>query len=187
MSKQLRKSKRLRNTGDRYWVHHVVPVRRTKKEEYECSDLFWKWRISNREKENDPGLLEVKMNYLRWQLDTYLRNNVFRQQLTFGHFLKAYLERLGRPVHQLAEEIDEPVSLLEDLMKDEVLPENGIFYKLEVHSNALIPAEQWNRTIFGRKRMQFVRDSYLIEVARLSVRNAINAEPWGVKKKAGHL
>ncbi|WP_341833864.1 hypothetical protein WJU16_12645 [Chitinophaga pollutisoli] len=126
------------------------------------------------------------MNYLRWQIDQYLRNNVFRQQLTFGHFLKEYMERMDRPVQQIASEIDEPVALLEALMKNEILPENGIFYKLELHSNALIPAEQWNRTIFGRKRMRFIREGYLEEVARVSVRNAIGVRAWGVKKKAGH-
>lgn len=179
-----KRHKQLFRPNERYWVHEVLPVWRTKKEKYEISDAIWNGRIRTREEEKGD-CLEIKLNYLRWQIDKYLQHNVFRQQLTFGHFLKEYILCLGRTAQDIASEINVPFRQLEALMNDEEVPDESILHRLEVHSNHLIVAQQWNRVIVGRKKKRFTSDPYLLEVARTAVKNPVTVSPWGVKKRPG--
>lgn len=164
---------------ERYWELHVMPVRLSRKVDYESRDAIWKWRIENRERSQADSLLEFKMNYLRWQVAHYLKDNVLRQKLTFGHFLNEYIHRLGRDKRALADEISIPLEKLEGLLNDRILPDEDIFHRLAVHSNDLIKADQWHKMIDGRKRVKYSNDSRLLELARAAVQNPIGIRPWG--------
>lgn len=168
-----KKRKKQLKPDERYWELHVVPVKRSKKEDYEDVDLLWKGRIENWEKENGESSLHLKMNYLRWQVKKYLKDNVFREKLTFGHFLKEYITRLDRPKEELAKEIGVSEMTLTGFINDNVLPDESIFHRLELHSNHSILADQWHKMIDGRKRVRFTNDMRLLEEARSIVCNPI--------------
>jgi len=100
------------------------------------------------QKEMTPDTkLSLQLYGLRFQLEDYLQNKDFDPALTFGFFLKQYVNLLRIKRKEFAYEISIDEALLSQFINMHRLPPEYIAIRLEIHSNNIIPAILWYKLV----------------------------------------
>ena len=113
--------------------------------------------LNKKEKEEaDTGLLQLRLDHLRnmsdeqkkysslislkFQIIDYLETRVFSQEFTFASFLIRYVAILNISRRKLASDLGIHETKFSRLINDKENPGIGILYRIEEHSNSLLPA-----------------------------------------------
>jgi len=91
--------------------------------------------------------LKMQLLQLRFEIEQCVEIPVFDQELSFGHFLKNYIECLKIKRNAFAEEINIKPVELSQYINNHRKPPQYILIRLELHSNNIIPANYWYRLI----------------------------------------
>jgi plasmid maintenance system antidote protein VapI len=107
-------------------------------------------KISQKEiTENDR--ISLQLFQLKFQLEDYIENKEFNPDLTFGHFLKQYVNLLQVKRKDFADQISIDETLLSQFINMHRMPPEYIAIRLEIHSYNTIPATDWLRLV-GKQR-----------------------------------
>ena len=107
-------------------------------------------KISQKEiTENDR--ISLQLFQLKFQLEDYIENKEFNPDLTFGHFLKQYVNLLQVKRKDFADQISIDETLLSQFINMHRMPPEYIAIRLEIHSNNTIPATYWFKLV-GKQR-----------------------------------
>jgi 5-hydroxyisourate hydrolase-like protein (transthyretin family) len=139
----------------------VFPVKLTAKQKKEAARQLAEARKKTQQEMTEETRLSLNVYQLRFQLEDYLDSEEYNPELNFGHFLKRYVDLLDRKRKAFAEDISIDETLLSQLINSHRLPPDYIVIRLEIHSNAIIPATLWARLVEKQRLHEIETDQEL--------------------------
>jgi plasmid maintenance system antidote protein VapI len=139
----------------------VFPVKLTVKQKKEAAEHLAAARKKGKEEMSESTKFGLRLYHLKFRLEDYLESKEFNPALTFGSFLKKYVELLDKKRKEFAEEISIDETLLSQLINNHRLPPDYIAIRLEIHSNNIIPAAYWIRVVEKQRIHEITTDKEL--------------------------
>lgn len=139
----------------------VFPVKLTAKQKKEAAEQLAAARKKTQAAMSDEAKFGLTAFHVRFRIEDYLESKVFDPELTFGSFLKLYVELLGRKRKEFAEEISIDETLLSQLINGHRLPPDYIAIRLELHSDNTIPAILWLKLVEKQRLHEIANDKEL--------------------------
>jgi plasmid maintenance system antidote protein VapI len=121
----------------------VFPVKLTAKQKKEAAEQLAAARKRTQAEMNDETKFSLTSFHIRFRIEDYLEKKDFDPELTFGSFLKLYIELLEKKRKEFAEEISIDETLLSQLINGHRYPPDYIAIRLEIYSDNKIPATLW--------------------------------------------
>jgi hypothetical protein len=129
----------------------IYPVMLTLPQKKEAAQELAAARKINQKKITENDRISLQLFQLKFQLEDYLENKEFNPDLTFGHFLKQYVNLLQIKRKDFADQISIDETLLSQFINMHRMPPEYIAIRLEIHSNNTIPATYWLKLV-GKQR-----------------------------------
>jgi transcriptional regulator with XRE-family HTH domain len=129
----------------------IYPVTLTLAQKKEAAKQLAAARKINQKKITENDRISLQLFQLKFQLEDYLENKEFNPDLTFGHFLKQYVNLLQIKRKDFADQISIDETLLSQFINMHRMPPEYIAIRLEIHSNNTIPATYWLKLV-GKQR-----------------------------------
>lgn len=129
----------------------VFPVTLTPAQKKEAAEKLAAARKKGQEEITENDKLSLRLFQLKFQLEDYIQNKEFNSDLTFGHFLKQYVDLLQVKRKDFADDISIDESLLSQFINMHRMPPEYIAVRLEIHSNNAIPATYWFKLVEKQK------------------------------------
>jgi len=130
-----------------------------------------------REDSDKTKTAESKMIYqllqLKYKIEDYIKKATYDEQMSFGHFLKEYVNLVNRKQKEFAEEIDIKPTELSQIINRHRKPPYGFVIRLEIHSNRAISAINWNRLIEKENEYELINDKNIWNKERKHVKSRI--------------
>lgn len=117
-------------------------------------------RRAESEKSDDERLF-AKVLQLKFQMEDYVKSDKLDEQMTFGYFLKQYIEASGRKNNEFAEDIDVNPTELSQIINKHRDPSSKIIMRLEAHSNGIILAFYWHCIYSKDKTLELISNDRL--------------------------
>jgi plasmid maintenance system antidote protein VapI len=113
--------------------------------------------------------------HIRFRIEDYLKNKEYDPKMSFGYFLKEYVDLLNVKRKEFAEQISIDETLLSQLINRHLMPPDYLAIRLELHSNNKIPAEYWYKLVEREKEHYVKTDKGLRRKERKFVHNRLSA------------
>ena len=136
----------------------IFPIDQTVEDKKATSIAIKKLReVSDKNK-----TVESKMIYqllqLKYKIEDYIKKATYDEQMSFGFFLKEYVNLVNRKQKEFSEEIDIKPTELSQIINRHRKPPYGFVIRLEIHSNRTISAINWNRLIEKENEFELIND-----------------------------
>jgi hypothetical protein len=152
---------------------YVFPNVLTGKEKAKADQEFLTLRMQMLGKRTDEQKLYADVLQLKYKLEDYLSSPVYSHKFTFGYFLMEYLRILNKKQVDFAKEIDINMSRLNRILKDTDDPNKQLMYRLEYHSDKLIPALTWWRLMEKSAEFALLNDKKTQKEEYAKVKNKL--------------
>jgi transcriptional regulator with XRE-family HTH domain len=119
-------------------------------------------RKSKRTEEVRVGLIQ---HHIRGRIDSYLETKKYDPAMSFGYFLKEYIDKLKMKRKDFAEDIGIDESLLSQLINGHRLPPDYLLIRLEIQSKR-ISAWHWYKLVAMEKEHYIKTDQEIREKQR---------------------
>ena len=119
---------------------------------------FWKQRRKQFENRTTEQKIYHSLLQLKFQMEEYVNTDAFNPSFNFGHFLNEYVNRQQKKDKQFAEELDIKPAVLSQYLNNHRPPTERFIIRLELHSNALIPAIVWFKLLQKNKEYEISTD-----------------------------
>jgi len=139
----------------------VFPVKLTAKQKKEAAEQLSAARKKSQESMTEETKMSLRLYHLRFRIEDYLESKAFNPELTFGSFLKKYVELLEMKRKDFADEISIDETMLSQLINNHRQPPDYIAIRLEIHSNNNIPAAYWIRLVEKQRLHEITTDKEL--------------------------
>lgn len=139
----------------------VFPVKLTAKQKKEAAAQLAAARKRTRAEMSDEAKFGLRVFHIKFRIEDYLAQDTFNPELTFGSFLKKYVELLEKKRKEFAEEISIDETLLSQLINGHRLPPDYVAIRLEIHSNNIIPAAYWIQLVEKQRLHEITTDKEL--------------------------
>lgn len=127
-----------------------------------------------RESTEEDRILSDVMR-LRFQIEDYLKRDIFSFEKTFGKFLEEYIRILKKSKREIAEDLSIHYTKLSRIINDREEPNIELSYRLEKHSGNLIKAELWWRLMIKKQAFIISKDEETRKAEHQKVRNYLRA------------
>jgi hypothetical protein len=104
--------------------------------------------------------------HIRARIDSYLEKEKYDPAMSFGYFLKEYIDKLKTKRKDFAEQIGIDESLLSQLINGHRLPPDYLLIRLEIQSNKIISAWHWYKLVAMEKEHYIKTDQEIREKQR---------------------
>ena len=101
-------------------------------------------------------LLLSRLLQLNYQIEDYLKSDLYDHNLSFGHYLREYVSFLGKKNKEFANDIDIEETELSQILNKHRKPSEKIIIRLEIHSNQTIPAITWFKLLEKEKEYEIL-------------------------------
>jgi len=135
---------------------YMIPAQLSEKELEKSNKELLKARMERMAKRSEKQRLIAELARLRVRVKKYLQSDLFLDEFSFGKILSEYIQILSISQQTFARDIGIHPSMLSRLLHDKENPNIRLTYRLETHSDGIIPAVLWWKLI-SRKQ------AYLIE------------------------
>ena len=139
----------------------VFPVKLTAKQRKEAAEHLAAARKKSKAEMSDETKFGLRLFHIKFRIEDYLAQNTFNPELTFGSFLKKYVELLEKKRKDFADEISIDETMLSQLINNHRKPPDYIAIRLEIHSNNTIPADYWIRLVEKQRLHEITTDKEL--------------------------
>jgi plasmid maintenance system antidote protein VapI len=139
----------------------VFPVKLTAKQKKEAAGQLAAARKKTQAAMSDETKFGLIAFHVRFRIEDYLQSKEFDPELTFGYFLKVYVELLEKKRKEFAEGISIDETLLSQLINGHRLPPDYIAIRLELHSDTTIPAILWLKLVEKQRMHEIANDKEL--------------------------
>ena len=82
---------------------------------------------------------------LKFQIEEYIKTDFYKEAYSFAAFLQEYIRIVGKKQIEFAFEINLHPTKLSSILTNKIDPNIALIYRLEKHSNDIIPALLWWR------------------------------------------
>ena len=130
-------------------------------ERLKAEQEFAEYRRSSESKKSEEEKLLSKILHLKFQMEDYIKSDKLDQHLTFGYFLRSYIETIGKKNNEFAEEIDIKPTELSQLVNKHRDPSDKIIMRLEMHSNGILLAMSWYSIYSKDKVLRLISNDQL--------------------------
>ncbi|HTE27714.1 hypothetical protein [Flavitalea sp.] len=154
------KSKKLstKHTSEELAEAIVFPVTLTPAQKKEAAEQLTASRKKEQKDMTENDRLSLQLFQLKFQLEDYFQNKEFNPDLTFGHFLKQYVDLLRVKRKEFADEISIDETLLSQFINMHRMPPEYVAVRLEIHSNNAIPATYWFKLVQKQREHELKTD-----------------------------
>ena len=139
----------------------VFPVKLTAKQKKEAAVQLAAARKRTQAEMTDETKFSLNAFGVRFRIESYLKQETFDPEITFGSFLKMYVELMEKKRKEFAEEISIDETMLSQLINNHLLPPDYIAIRLELHSDTIIPATYWIRLVDKQRLHEIANDKEL--------------------------
>lgn len=139
----------------------VFPVTLTPTQKKEAAEQLAAARKKGQKEMTENDRLSLQLFQLKFQLEDYIQNKEFNPDLTFGHFLKQYVDLLQVKRKEFADEISIDETLLSQFINMHRMPPEYVAVRLEIHSNNAIPATYWFKLVEKQREHELKTDKEL--------------------------
>ena len=105
-------------------------------------------------------------HHIRARIDSYLASKKYDPAMSFGYFLKEYIDNLDTKRKDFAEQIGIDETLLSQLINGHRLPPDYLPIRLEIQSNRKISALHWYKLVAIEKEHYIKTDQEIREKQR---------------------
>lgn len=139
----------------------VFPVTLTPTRKKQAEKQLDEARKKAQQRMTESDRLALRLFQLKFQLEDYIENKEFSPALTFGYFLKQYVNLLQIKRKAFAAEISIDETLLSQFINMHRMPPEYIAIRLEIHSNNTIPANYWFKLVEKQREYELKTDKRL--------------------------
>jgi plasmid maintenance system antidote protein VapI len=139
----------------------VFPVKLTAKQKKEAAVQLAAARKRTQAEMTDETKFSLNAFGVRFRIESYLNQETFDPEITFGSFLKMYVELMEKKNKEFAEEISIDETMLSQLINNHRMPPDYIAIRLELHSDTIIPATYWIRLVDKQRLHEITTDKEL--------------------------
>ena len=107
-------------------------------------------------------------------MEDYFEKNIFDSDKTFGKHLEEYIRILKMTKKNLSEDLSINYTRFSRLINDKEEPNSTVFYRLERHSDNLIPASYWWKLLIRKQEFDLKQNDKLRKKEAKKVKNKIN-------------
>jgi hypothetical protein len=136
----------------------IFPVNLTAAQKEHAAKQLATAREKGQKEMTNQDRLALQVFQLKFHLEDYLANKEFDPKITFGYFLKHYVELLRIKRKTFASEISIDETLLSQFINMHRMPPEYITVRLEIHSNNTIPATHWFKLVEKQKEYELRTD-----------------------------
>ena len=88
---------------------------------------------------------KVSLNLLglKYEMEDYARFEGYDSEKTFGLFVKRYAKEIQRKNYELADDLGMDSTRFSQIINGKIIPSEKIVFRLEYHSNNIIPGSLW--------------------------------------------
>lgn len=122
---------------------YMIPASLTEQELQESNQELLSWRMDRLANRTEKQRLLSELARLRITISRYLKNDSFHEAYSFGKILNQYIAIIGKNKKEFSKDIDLHPSKLSRLINEKEEPNNSLCYRLEKHSDEIIPALLW--------------------------------------------
>lgn len=153
---------------------HIIPAKLSAKQKQEADNAFSDFVKQRREAMTDEERCLSRLLQLKYQIEDYLKEPIdSKQKYTFGYFLGKYINSLEIQKSEFSKALDLHVTKLSRLLNNYDEPNIKLFYRLEEHSNNLIPAIDWYRLLAREREITFLGDKKLKTAEKRRVKQKV--------------
>lgn len=114
-----------------------------------------------------------KLLQLKFLMEDYLRVDMFQNNLSFGYFLREYIQRLEKKNKEFAAEIDIDPTELSQVINKRRNPTEKLVFRLEIHSNRNFPAILWLKLMEKDRMYEILHNKGIIDKERKHVKHKL--------------
>lgn len=155
----------------------IFPVALTTRQQKEAKEQLANARVKNAEEMTENDRLSLQLLQLKFQVEDYIQNKEFNPELTFGYFLKQYVDLFRVKRKDFADEISIDTALLSQFINEHRMPPDYIAIRLEIHSNNAIPATYWVKLVEKQKEFALNTDLEIRKREKKFVRRRLTINP----------
>lgn len=148
----------------------VFPVKLTARQKKEAAEQLAAARKKTQAEMSEETKFSLRAFHVKFRIEDYLESKEFDPELTFGSFLKLYVELMEKKRKEFAEEISIDETLLSQLINSHRLPPDYIAIRLELHSDNIIPAILWLKLVETQRLHEIANDKELRKKEKQFVR-----------------
>ena len=137
---------------------YMIPEMLSEKEQQESDESLRMRRFQLMEKRSENQRCLAEITRLRIRLQTYVEGGAFQEGFRFGAVLEAYIQLLRIPKKTFAAHIGLHHTKLSRIIHGKDRPNDGLMYRLETHTQGLIPALLWWRIAKKEAEHHFIQD-----------------------------
>ncbi len=137
---------------------YVFPVERSENQSKDDSIAIQKLREDSARNRTADTKMVFQLLQLKYKIEDYIKRSTYEEDLSFGFFLKEYVKLVNRKQKEFAKEIDMKPTELSQIINRHRKPPYGFVIRLEIHSNSVISAVNWNRLIEKENEFELIND-----------------------------
>jgi transcriptional regulator with XRE-family HTH domain len=120
---------------------------------------------------------------LRYRIEEYTGSSLYKADLSFAYFLRAYIKLNYKNNKDFAKDIHLDETELSQVLNGHRSPSEKTLIRLELHSNKMIPALCWFKLLEKEKEYELETDNALREREEKYVRNRLPLHLPKIKEK----
>lgn len=151
----------------------VFPVSLTEKQRQADTLAIQKLREESAIKSSNETRLTLQLLQLKFKIEEYLKKSTHEEQLSFGYFLRAYVDLVSHKQKEFATAIDIKPAELSQIINSHRKPPYGFVIRLEIHSNKAISALHWNRILEKENEYALINDKQIWREQRKHVKSRL--------------
>lgn len=120
--------------------HSIPPHGLSKQQKQKADEELKKLRFERLQQVGKEQKIYAELISLKYAIIDYLESGVFSEQYLFSEILKRYVSILNSSRRKLADDLGIHETKFSRLINNKENPGIGILYRIEEHSNSLLPA-----------------------------------------------
>ena len=121
----------------------MIPATLTDKEQKVSDEEFKKIRFHLLNNRTEKQRLMSEITRLRISIKIYLEQEIYSPVFSFGKILEEYISLIKKTKKEFSKDIDIHYTKLSRIINEREEPNVSLIYRLESHSDELIPAIYW--------------------------------------------
>ncbi len=150
---------------------YMIPATLTDKEKEESDKEMRRIRFERLANQTEEQRLLTEVTRLRIKIGKYLKSKIFSQEFSFGKMLGEYVMILQKNKKTFAEDVDVHYTKLSRLLNDKEEPNISFMYRLEKHSDGIIPTVYWWKLMVRKQEYLIEQDSEKRKIEGERVKN----------------
>ena len=151
----------------------LIPADLTAEEKKKADAELRAFRFKLLNERTEEQRIYADLLRLRYQIESYLEEDLFDEAKSFGKHLSEYVRILDRTKKKVSEDLNVHYTRFSRIINDREDPNVEFVFRLEKHSGELIPALVWWKLIIRKQEFEIKKDTKTRKKEAAKVKNAV--------------